>query len=85
MGLANRLVPTGRARAEAEELAAAIADFPQSCLRSDRASVLDQEGLVEEAAMRVELRYGMDVLAEGMEGAARFASGAGRHGSFTAQ
>jgi enoyl-CoA hydratase len=25
------------------------------------------------------------VLAEGMEGAARFASGAGRHGSFTAQ
>jgi enoyl-CoA hydratase len=85
MGLANRLVPTGRARAEAEELAAAIADFPQSCLRSDRASVLDQEGLVEEAAMRVELRYGMDVLAEGTEGAARFASGAGRHGSFTAR
>jgi enoyl-CoA hydratase len=35
--------------------------------------------------MRVELRYGMDVLAEGMEGAARFASGPGRHGSFTAQ
>ncbi|WP_406176260.1 crotonase/enoyl-CoA hydratase family protein [Streptomyces sp. NBC_00996] len=83
MGLANRLVPAGRARAEAERLAAEIAEFPQSCLRSDRASVLDQEGLVEKVAMRTELRYGMDVLAESLEGAARFASGAGRHGSFS--
>lgn len=83
MGLANRLVPAGRARAEAERLAAEIAEFPQSCLRSDRAAVLDQEGLVEKAAMRTELRYGMDVLAESLEGAARFAAGAGRHGSFS--
>jgi len=83
MGLANRLVPTGRARAEAEELAAAIADFPQSCLRSDRASVLDQEGLVEKIAMRTELCHGMGVLAESLDGASRFASGAGRHGSFS--
>lgn len=82
MGLANRVVPTGRARAAAEELAAEIADFPQACLRSDRASVLDQEGLVETAAMRGELRHGMGVLTESLEGAARFASGAGRHGSF---
>ncbi|MDX6363469.1 MAG: enoyl-CoA hydratase, partial [Streptomyces sp.] len=76
------LVPPGRARAEAEELAAAIAGFPQSCLRGDRASVLDQDGLVESAALRVELRYGMGVLAEGLEGAARFTAGAGRHGSY---
>lgn len=82
MGLANRLVPAGRSRAEAEELAAAIADFPQSCLRGDRASVLDQEGLIEKTAMRAELRYGMDVLDESVEGAARFSAGAGRHGSF---
>lgn len=82
MGLANRLVPVGRGRAEAEALAAEIADFPQACLRSDRASVLDQEGLIEKAAMRTELRYGMDVLDESMEGAARFSAGAGRHGSF---
>ncbi|WLW50535.1 crotonase/enoyl-CoA hydratase family protein [Streptomyces sp. YU58] len=83
MGLANRVVAPGTARAEAERLAAEIARFPQSCLRGDRASVLDQEGLAETAAMRGELRYGMDVLAEALEGAARFASGAGRHGSFT--
>ncbi|GGN34924.1 crotonase/enoyl-CoA hydratase family protein [Streptomyces fuscichromogenes] len=83
MGLANRVVPTGSSRRAAEELAASIAGFPQACLRSDRASVLDQEGLDETAALGAEIRHGMGVLAEGLEGAARFASGAGRHGSFT--
>ncbi|MFZ4180931.1 crotonase/enoyl-CoA hydratase family protein [Streptomyces sp. R02] len=82
MGLANRVVPVGRARAEAEELAASLARFPRACLRSDRASVLEQEGLDEEAALKAELRHGAVVLAESLEGAARFASGAGRHGSF---
>ncbi|MGA5319004.1 crotonase/enoyl-CoA hydratase family protein [Streptomyces seoulensis] len=82
IGLADRVVPSGRARAEAEELAAAIARFPQDCLRSDRASVLDQEGLCEEEAMRRELRHGQAVLAKASEGAARFAGGAGRHGAF---
>lgn len=83
MGLANRLVPPGRARAEAEELAEQIAGFPQACMRGDRASVLDQAGQGEEAAMAGELRYGTVVLEESLKGAARFASGAGRHGSFT--
>ncbi|MFE2737767.1 crotonase/enoyl-CoA hydratase family protein [Streptomyces sp. NPDC059349] len=83
IGLANRLVPPGRARAEAEELAERIADFPQACMRGDRASVLDQAGRGEEVAMAGELRYGTAVLEESLKGAARFASGAGRHGSFT--
>ncbi|MFE6898625.1 crotonase/enoyl-CoA hydratase family protein [Streptomyces sp. NPDC057717] len=83
IGLANRLVPPGRARAEAEELAERIADFPQACMRGDRASVLDQAGQGEEVAMAGELRYGTAVLEESLKGAARFASGAGRHGSFT--
>ncbi|MGV9455217.1 crotonase/enoyl-CoA hydratase family protein [Streptomyces sp. NPDC003635] len=82
IGLADRLVPTGTARAEAETLAATIAAFPQACLRADRASVLDQEGLDEPTALRSELRHGARVLAESLEGAARFAAGAGRHGSF---
>ncbi|MFB7223832.1 hypothetical protein [Streptomyces sp. NPDC056227] len=34
----------GRARAEAEALAAEITSFPQACLRGDRASVLDHGG-----------------------------------------
>ncbi|MFF1257902.1 crotonase/enoyl-CoA hydratase family protein [Streptomyces sp. NPDC058321] len=83
MGLANRLVPPGRARAEAEELAEQIAGFPQACMRGDRASVLDQAGQGEETAMAGELRHGTAVLEESLKGAARFASGAGRHGSFT--
>ncbi|MGW2418856.1 crotonase/enoyl-CoA hydratase family protein [Streptomyces sp. NPDC001709] len=83
MGLANRVVPAGHARAEAEALAADIARFPQACLRGDRASVLDQEGLDEEGALGGELRHGMGVLGQIERGAARFASGAGRHGSFT--
>ncbi|MEW2246392.1 crotonase/enoyl-CoA hydratase family protein [Streptomyces sp. NPDC006975] len=84
MGLANRLVPPGTARTAAEELAAELARFPQDCLRSDRASVLGQEGLPEEEALRAELAHGTRVLAEGLRGAGRFAAGAGRHGSFGA-
>ncbi|WP_328691404.1 crotonase/enoyl-CoA hydratase family protein [Streptomyces caniferus] len=81
IGLVHRVVPTGTARAEAELLAAEIARFPQACLRSDRASLLDQEGSDEQTAMAAELRYGQGVLAESMEGAARFTAGAGRHGA----
>lgn len=69
------------ARAEAELLAAEIARFPQACLRSDRASLLDQEGRDEESAMAAELRYGQAVLPEATAGAARFTAGAGRHGA----
>ncbi|MGY0488715.1 crotonase/enoyl-CoA hydratase family protein [Streptomyces sp. WG-D5] len=82
IGLANRLVPPGRARAEAEALAAGIAGFPQDCLRSDRASLRRQHGADEETAMRAELRHGMGVLGGAVEGAGRFAAGAGRHGAF---
>ncbi|MGW2629095.1 crotonase/enoyl-CoA hydratase family protein [Streptomyces chattanoogensis] len=84
IGLANRVVPTGTARMEAELLAAEIARFPQACLRSDRASLLDQEGQSEEAAMAGELRHGQGVLPEALAGAARFAAGAGRHGEVDA-
>ncbi|WP_367138397.1 MULTISPECIES: crotonase/enoyl-CoA hydratase family protein [Streptomyces] len=83
MGLADRVVPTGTARAAAERLAAEIAGFPQGCLRGDRASVLGQEGLTEEAAMAAEFACGKASLAGAAEGAARFSSGAGRHGDFT--
>ena len=83
MGLANRVVPTGTARFAAEALAGEIARFPQACLRGDRASVLEQDGLDEETAMQGELRHGTQVLTESLEGAARFAAGAGRGGSFT--
>lgn len=81
MGLANRVVPAGQARAAAEELAARLAEFPQSCLRSDRASALIQWEAAD--PMATEFEHGRSVLAEAAGGAARFAAGAGRHGSFT--
>ncbi|MFI7708201.1 crotonase/enoyl-CoA hydratase family protein [Nonomuraea sp. NPDC049480] len=84
MGLANRLVPTGMARRHAEELAREIARFPQTCLRGDRLSALEQEGLGEEEAMRNELRHGLVSLPDAVGGAASFAEGAGRHGGYNA-
>jgi enoyl-CoA hydratase len=81
MGLVDRVVPAGQAREAAESLARELAALPQECLRNDRLSVLEQEGLREEDALRVELEHGMRSLAsEALAGAARFASGAGRHG-----
>ena len=81
MGLVNRVVPVGTARAEAEAIAHQLAALPQTCLRQDRLSLLEQEGLDEDAAMANELRHGLVSLADGaLEGAQRFASGEGRHG-----
>ncbi|NUR83173.1 MAG: crotonase/enoyl-CoA hydratase family protein [Nonomuraea sp.] len=80
MGLANRVVPTGTARRHAEELAREIARFPQTCLRGDRMSLLEQDGLPEPDAMRNELRHGLVSLPEAV--ASRFVAGAGRHGAF---
>ncbi|MEV0595564.1 crotonase/enoyl-CoA hydratase family protein [Nonomuraea cavernae] len=82
MGLANRVVPTGTARRHAEELAHELARFPQTCLRGDRLSMLEQDGLDEAEAIRNELRHGLVSLPDAAGGAARFAAGAGRHGAF---
>lgn len=81
IGLANRVVPTGEARRRAEELAAELAALPQQCLRSDRMSVLNQWGVSEAEAMDVEFGSMSRVAAESLQGAARFAGGAGRHGA----
>ncbi|MCC8401294.1 crotonase/enoyl-CoA hydratase family protein [Paraburkholderia sp. MMS20-SJTN17] len=81
-GLANRVVPKGEARAAAEQLAAQLAAFPQVALLADRRSALENSTLDDLAeALRREGSGGYAaLLAEGMAGAARFASGAGRHG-----
>lgn len=82
MGLVNRVVPAGTARAAAEELAAQIAAFPQTCLRRDRASLLEQHELSESGALDNELRHGLvSLAADAADGAARFVAGAGRHGA----
>ncbi|MEV5412369.1 crotonase/enoyl-CoA hydratase family protein [Thermopolyspora sp. NPDC052614] len=82
IGLVDRVVPPGRARAAAEELAAALAALPQTCLRNDRLSALEQEGLSEAEALAAEFRYGMATLRDGgLGGVERFRAGEGRHGA----
>jgi enoyl-CoA hydratase len=83
IGLANRVVPKGSARAEAEKLARELAAFPQTCLRNDRRSAYDQHALPLGDALQRELELGVASLAaDAAEGANRFTSGAGRHGRF---
>lgn len=81
IGLANRVVPTGQARAAAEELAAELSRLPQQCLRTDRLSALHQWGESEQTAMEFEFASIERVASEAAEGAGRFAGGAGRHGA----
>jgi enoyl-CoA hydratase len=82
IGLVNRVVPRGAARAVAEALAGEIAAFPQRCLRSDRRSLYRQWSLDESAALQAEFELGRAVLESGESaaGAARFVGGAGRGG-----
>jgi enoyl-CoA hydratase len=83
MGLANRVVPRGQARAAAEKLAAEIAAFPQLCMRGDRRSAIESVEREFSDAMARELELGMAALQhEALAGATRFSSGKGRHGSF---
>ena len=83
-GLANRVTEPGQALAGALELAEQLATFPQRCLRSDRASALDQWSLPEWAALAHETELGLETVRSGetQQGAARFAAGEGRHGAF---
>jgi len=84
IGMANRLVDVGTARAEAEKLAAEIASFPPLCVRHDRISAYEQFGMGLQEALVNEMRHGMVPInaGEAQEGAGRFSGGRGRHGSF---
>ncbi len=84
MGLANRLTERGGSLAAAVLLAHELAKFPQLCMCNDRLSSYEQWGLGLEGALRNETRRGLEVIRSGetLEGARRFAAGAGRHGSF---
>jgi enoyl-CoA hydratase len=81
-GLANRVVPVGDARIEAERLAAQLAAFPQAALLADRRSALENSPLddLPEALRREGAGGHAAVFADGLALARRFAGGAGRHG-----
>jgi enoyl-CoA hydratase len=80
IGLVNRVVPKGQALAEARALAHQLAELPQTALRADRLSAYLQHDLSLPDALMQELALGSRALLEGAQGAARFSSGAGRHG-----
>ena len=85
MGLVNRLTESGEALNHSIDLARQIAAFPQTCLRSDRASAYEQWHLSWDDATSNEFHHGMEVMESGetQRGADRFASGEGRHGERT--
>jgi enoyl-CoA hydratase len=83
IGACEHVVPDGKSREFAEAMAYEIARFPQACVRADRRSAYMQQGLPLREAMRKEWYNGFPAFeADGADGAARFASGKGRHGDF---
>lgn len=83
IGLCEKVVPPGEARAAAEAMAQEIARFPQAAVKADRMNVYETYGLTVREALKREWANGVDAhLKEGADGAARFAGGKGRHGDF---
>jgi enoyl-CoA hydratase len=83
MGLVNRMTEPGRALDGARALAHELAVLPPRCLREDKLSSYEQWGAPIDEAIMIELRHAQATLASGesLEGAIRFAEGAGRHGA----
>jgi enoyl-CoA hydratase len=84
MGLANRVVADGEALVAAVTLARQIAAFPQTCLRNDRRSAMEQWSLDWDAATAFEIGVGLETLSSGeaVAGATRFSGVEGRGGQF---
>ena len=84
IGLANRVVADGSSRPAAENLAAELAEFPQTCMCQDRLSAHEQFGLDLPAALQNEFRRGRASLQspELQTGITGYQSGKGRHGAF---
>ncbi|MDD3718801.1 MAG: crotonase/enoyl-CoA hydratase family protein [Actinomycetota bacterium] len=84
MGLVNRVVEKGLAREAAEELAAQLGEFPQTCTRNDREALYRGIGRNFEEGLELEYKLGIKTLESGesVSGAGRFTSGEGKHGTF---
>ncbi|KIW01071.1 uncharacterized protein PV09_07362 [Verruconis gallopava] len=85
MGLANRVVPKGKALVEATNIAEQLVAFPQLCMNLDRDSCYyaAYNASSFEDAMKNEFIRGVQAIeAESIAGAGQFSKGAGRGGSF---
>ena len=85
MGLANRLVPRGRALEEATRLAEEIASRPQGAVRTDRLSSYEQWSRALPQALLAEYEYGIQALSTGelRSGLERYAAGRWRSGDLS--
>jgi enoyl-CoA hydratase len=84
IGLVNEATEDGQALARALELARTLCAFPQTAMRNDRMSAIEQWDLSRPEALANEVAWGLKTLASGetSAGSARFKGGAGGHGSF---
>ena len=82
IGLVNEVADDGQALDRALALARALSGFPQTAMRNDRMSAIEQWGLNWPGAIANEVAWGLKTLASGeaSAGSARFKGGAGRHG-----
>ena len=80
IGLVNEVVEPGAHLDRALELAERIASFPQETMLADRRGAIEGFGLPLADGLALEHRLGCEVLDVAVRGAARFASGEGRHG-----
>lgn len=83
MGLVTEVVAEGEHLKRSLEVAGQLAGFPQETMLSDREAVYRSLGATLEQGLEAEKELGWRVLAEAAKGAARFASGEGRHGEGT--
>jgi enoyl-CoA hydratase len=80
IGLVNEVVEPGKHLERALELAERIAAFPQETMLADRRAAIEGFGLPLEQGIALEHKLGRETLHVAVEGARRFADGAGRHG-----
>jgi len=80
IGLVNEVVEPGKHLERALELAERIAAFPQETMLADRRAAIEGFGLPLAEGIALEHELGRETLHVAVQGAQRFAGGAGRHG-----
>ena len=81
IGLLTEVVPAGGHLKRALQLAEGLAGFPQSTMLADRRAAIEGLGMTLREGLELESQAGLEVFADAVVGAARFAAGEGRGGA----
>ena len=81
MGLVTEVVPDGRHRDRALEIAEGLAAFPQDTMLADRRAAIEGLGMKLADGLALEAESGPATLETAWKGAGRFAAGEGRGGT----